>query len=493
MTNTTQPDPAPSDETRAFLERRSFGHYVNGRWDTSGRERAVINPCLEAEIARVPDGGIREVDAAVKAARNAFENVLPGVLARQREAWLLAIADAIESNRALFRELIVLENGKALFEADGEVSVSVDSFRYYAGWPTKIHGETLPPTGDMECFVRREPVGVCGLIVPWNGPLASPTWKIATALACGNSAVLKPAEDTPLSAVLLVELIEKVGVPAGVINLVLGDGTVGAALASHPGIDKVSFTGSTAVGKSIVQASAGNLKRLSLELGGKSASIVFPDADLESAAATLAHAVFRNTGQMCTAASRIFVHRKVLEEFTARLVARAKAERLGNGLNPETTMGPLVSKKQHTRVSRYIDLAREAGLSCAHGGGSGGMKRGYFVEPTILEGASNAMQIAQEEIFGPVTAIMPFSDDDDVIALANDTVYGLAASVWTRDLSRAHRTVNRLKAGTVWLNTYNMLDPSRPLGGFKQSGFGRELGIQSIDAFTELKTVVIQH
>jgi acyl-CoA reductase-like NAD-dependent aldehyde dehydrogenase len=485
-----------SQATSGFLRMGPLCHFVDGKWSNSisGAQRKVINPATEQSIATVAEGAIADVEAAVAAARRSFEGEWRRVTAASREKLLRRVAELIENDRVALREIIVLENGKPLFEADAEVSVAVDSFNYYAGWPSKIYGETFDVPPGQNAFTKRAPVGVCGLITAWNGPIALPAWKIATALACGNTVILKPAEDTPLTSIRLVQLLEQAGIPKGVVNLVLGDGqNVGSPMGTHSEIDKISFTGSTAVGKHLIQSAAGNLKRLSLELGGKSASLVMADADVQLAATHLAHGVFRATGQMCTCASRIFVHSSVVGQFVDQMVAMAQKERLGEGLDPLTTLGPLVSAKQLQRVSSYFDVARGSGLRAVCGGKPASREKGFFVEPTVYLGATNEARIAQEEIFGPVTAILPFDDVNEAIRLANRTIYGLAASVWTKSLSQAHLATTSLRAGTVWVNTYNILEPYRPFGGFKQSGIGREFGPQSIDAFTETKTVFYQH
>jgi acyl-CoA reductase-like NAD-dependent aldehyde dehydrogenase len=364
-----------------------------------------------------------------------------------------------------------------------------ETFIYFAGWPTKIFGETNPSSPDLLNYTLRQPVGVCGQIVAWNGPLTSAAWKVAPALAMGNTVILKPAEQTPLSAVRLTEILIEAGVPPGVFNLITGYGeTAGAALAAHPGIDKVAFTGSTEVGRKILIASASNLKRVTLELGGKSPFVIFEDADLDAAADAAAMGFCFLSGQICVAASRILVHAGIHDAFAEKLAARVQAMVIGNPFEAATQMGPLVSREQFNKVTGYFDIAREDGARIVTGGNALG-RPGYFVEPTIFAGVNNGMRIAREEIFGPVTTLIPFRDEAEGLAIANDTNYGLAAAVWTRDISTAHRSARALNAGTVWINTYGHTDLMSPFGGFKQSGIGRELGRQALDAYTEVKSI----
>ena len=367
--------------------------------------------------------------------------------------------------------MITLDNGKPISESIIEVGRTADTFRYYAGWATKFYGETNPSDPGIFNYTLREPIGVCGQIIPWNGPLATISWKIAPALAFGNTLVLKPAEQTPLPAIRLGELICEAGVPDGVVNIVTGFGpTAGGAIAAHPDIDKVAFTGSTEVGKLILQASAGNLKRVSLELGGKSPNVIFPDAPMEQAVALSATGVFRNQGQVCCAATRMFVQERIYDEFAERISAKANEINLGQPLNPATTMGPLVSSEQHERVLGYLKLAHDEGAKAKAGGERGPQEKGYFVKPTIYTDVKNEMRIAREEIFGPVAVLIPFKDENDAVLQGNDTTYGLGAGVWTQDVSRAHKVARALKAGSVWVNCYGIIDPISPFGGYKAVG-----------------------
>jgi acyl-CoA reductase-like NAD-dependent aldehyde dehydrogenase len=369
----------------------------------------------------------------------------------------------------------------------------VDTFRYYAGWATKIYGETNPSDPGFFNYTLREPVGVCGQIIPWNGPLTTISWKVAPALACGNTLVLKPAEQTPLVALRAGELMCEADLPDGVINIVTGFGpTAGGAIARHPDIDKVAFTGSTEVGKLILQAAAGNLKRVSLELGGKSPNIIFPDADMDQAVSLSAVGIFRNQGQVCCAATRMFVQERVYDEFAERLAKKAEEITLGQPLDRRTTMGPLVSQEQYQRVLGYLSVARQEGATAKTGGERGPQEKGYFVKPTVYTGVKNEMRIAQEEIFGPVTVLIPFKDENDAVLQGNATTYGLAAGVWTKDISRAHAVARTLRAGSVWVNCYGMIDPIAPFGGYKQSGFGRELGKHSLELYTQIKSVYVK-
>jgi acyl-CoA reductase-like NAD-dependent aldehyde dehydrogenase len=469
---------------------------IGGVWTPgrAGETITTLNPATETALCAVALADEADVDQAVRAARKAFDDgVWSGMAPGERARLLWRIAELIDRDVETLAMLITLDNGKPLTEARGEAASAAEIFRYYSGWPTKLFGETNPANPGMMSMTVREPLGVCALIVPWNGPVASPAWKIAPALACGNTVVLKASEVTPLAALKLGDILLEAGVPAGVVNIVVGTGVVaGAALTSHPMVDKISFTGSTAVGMEIQRVAAATMKRVSLELGGKSACIVFDDADLENAVTSLAAGIFKNQGQLCIAASRMFVHERLYDAFSERLSQLAHGIRLGDPLAPETTMGPLVSKTQYDRVMGYIALGKEGGGSVRAGGARGPQAQGYFVQPTVFAGMDNGMRVAREEIFGPVATLIPFRDEEDVVRQANDTPYGLAAGVFTRDLGRAHRVSRRLKAGSVWVNCYNAVSPMAPFGGFKQSGVGRELGRYGLEAYTEVKTIAIK-
>jgi acyl-CoA reductase-like NAD-dependent aldehyde dehydrogenase len=469
---------------------------IAGAWTPAraGGTITTINPATERVLCEVALADADDVDMAVRAARKAFDDGAWSAMAPGERARLLwRVAELIDRDLDLLAMLITLDNGKPLAEARGEAASAAEIFRYYSGWPTKLFGETNPANPGMMSMTVREPIGVCALIVPWNGPIASPAWKIAPALACGNTVVLKASEVTPLAALRLGDILLEAGVPPGVVNIIVGTGAVaGAALTNHPMVDKISFTGSTAVGMDIQRVAAATMKRVSLELGGKSACVVFDDADLDNAVNALAAGIFKNQGQLCIAASRMFVHERVHDAFAERLSQLAQAIRLGDPLDSQTTMGPLVSKTQYDRVLGYIAVGKEQGGSVRAGGARGPQSAGYFVQPTVFAGMDNAMRVAREEIFGPVACLIPFKDEDDVVKQANDTTYGLAAGVFTRDLSRGHRVSRGLKAGSVWVNTYNAVSPMAPFGGFKQSGVGRELGRYGLDAYTEIKTIAIK-
>ncbi len=461
----------------------------------SGKTFAVHDPATGRVIAHVPEADKADVDLAVAAARRAFDD---GRWARvtpsERGRLLWRLADLIERDLEELAELESIDNGKPYAVARiADLPLAVDMFRYMAGWATKITGSSLSLSlpGEYLSYTTREPVGVVGQIIPWNFPLLMAAWKLAPALAVGCTVVLKAAEQTPLTALRLAELIVEAGFPAGVVNILAGFGeTAGAALAAHPDVDKIAFTGSTEVGKLIVQAATGNLKKVSLELGGKSPAIILADADLDLAIAGAANAIFFNHGQCCCAGSRLLVHKSVYDRVVAGVADIAGKIRVGSGLDPQTEMGPLVSEEQFARVTGYIDAGRHAGARVAVGGNRVG-NLGYFVAPTVLENTNPDMQVVREEIFGPVVCAQPFDDDalDKITAQANDTIYGLAASVWTRNGSLAHKLARRIRSGTVWINCHNVFDASLPFGGYKQSGWGREMGAEVLHNYTETKAI----
>jgi acyl-CoA reductase-like NAD-dependent aldehyde dehydrogenase len=467
--------------------------FIGGQWveARSGATFATWNPATGQELGQVAEARAEDIDAAVSAARAAFAGPWRSLAPADRAALLWKLSDAIAARADDLVHLECLDNGKPLREAQIDVRETVEAFRYYAGWTTKLEGDTIPVRGNVLNYTIREPVGVVGAIIPWNFPLLMAAWKVAPALACGNAVVLKPAEQTPLTALELAALAHEAGIPAGVLNVVPGYGeTAGAALVAHPDVDKIAFTGSTAVGRIIMRNAADTLKKVSLELGGKSPNIVFADADLEAAARGAFAGIFYNSGQCCTAGSRLLVEASVKDELLGRIVGRASKMKPGDPLDPKTRMGPLISREQLERVVGYIERGKAEGATVLTGGGLAAYEGGgFWVEPTIFDQVEPSHTIAREEIFGPVLATLTFEDEAHALALANATIYGLAAGIWTRDVKRAHRVARALQAGTVWINTYHPSDAASPFGGYKQSGFGRELGRYALDLYTQVKSV----
>jgi aldehyde dehydrogenase (NAD+) len=469
---------------------------INNRWvpSESGKTFATINPSTGEEICQVAEADAADVDKAVKAARAAFEGPWRKMRASERGRLLYRLADLIEANADELARLETLDNGKPLSIAKAvDVAKTVACYRYFAGWADKVQGKTIPIDGDFFCYTRHEPVGVVGQIIPWNYPMLMQSWKLAPALATGNTVVMKPAEQTPLSALRVGELLLEAGYPEGVVNILPGFGpTAGAALSRHMDVDKVAFTGSTEVGRLIMTAAAqSNLKRVTLELGGKSPNIIFADTDLDAAVEGAHMGIFVNQGQSCCAGSRVFVEEKIYQQFVEKSVARAAKRRVGDPLDPTTDQGPQVDQSQFDRIMGYIESGRTEGATLACGGERVG-NRGYFIRPTVFADVQDDMTIAQEEIFGPVMSVIAFKDVDEVIARANKTDYGLAAGVWTNDIKKAHAVANGVRAGTVWVNCYHVLDTRAPFGGFKQSGMGRELGEYALHEYTEVKTVTLK-
>lgn len=471
---------------------------IDGQWVAaeSGKTFETINPATGEVLSKIAEGGKADVDKAVKAARKAFEEgpwrKMP---AAQRARLLYKLADAIEERADEFAQLETLDNGKPIKESRWvDVVQAVETFRYYAGWVTKLEGETTNVNGDFFTYTLREPIGVVGQIIPWNFPLLMAAWKLGPALACGNTVILKPAEQTPLTALRIGELAMEIGFPPGVLNIITGFGanSAGSAISEHMDIDKVAFTGEDKTGKIIVQASTGNLKRVSLELGGKAPNIVFADADIDAAVKGAIMGIFFNQGQVCCAGSRLFLDNAIHDEFMTKLTERVGKMKQGNGLDEQTQIGPQVSKEQQERILSYVEAGKKEGAKLVCGGErptEGDLANGFFVKPTIFDACNNNMKIAQEEIFGPVLTVIPFKNMEEVAAEANKITYGLSGAVWTQDVKKAHRFASHIKAGTIWVNCYNMFDPQMPFGGYKMSGYGRELGKHSIELYTNIKSV----
>jgi phenylacetaldehyde dehydrogenase len=466
----------------------------------SGKTFETINPATGETLATVAEGDAVDIDLAVRAARRAFDDGPWSTMTPSERARIIwRIGDLISERLEEFAELETLDNGKPLAVARAaDVPLAADLFHYMAGWATKIEGNTIAlsvpyaPGAQFHAYTLREPVGVVGQIIPWNFPLLMAAWKLGPALATGNTVVLKPAEQTPLAALYLAEIMSEAGLPDGVVNVVTGFGeTAGAALSAHDGVDKIAFTGSTEVGRLIVKAASGNLKKVSLELGGKSPNIVFSDADPEAAITGAANAIFFNHGQCCVAGSRLYVEADIFDEVVAGVSDIAKSIKLGDGLDSDTQMGPLVSDEQLQKVSGFLDSGREQGATVVAGGHREG-ERGYFFQPTVISNTRPDMRVVKEEIFGPVVVAAPFQSLDEIAAAANDSPYGLGAGIWTKDISKAHALAKKIRAGTVWINCYNVFDAALPFGGYKQSGWGREMGHEALEAYTEVKAVCTQ-
>jgi len=472
--------------------------FINGRHEdaASGKTIDVMNPATGELLTTVPDGDARDIDRAVAVARASFEKKSwRGLDPSKKEKILWDVAELLVKHKEELSLLESMENGKTVREAAGaDVGPAIDSFRYYAGWVRKIYGETIPVDGPFLNYTLREPVGVVGAIVPWNYPLQLAVWKVAPALACGCSIVLKPSEMTPLTALKLAELCMEAGIPEGVLNVVTGYGqTAGEALGRHMDVDKISFTGSTRTGRALMKASAeSNLKRVSLELGGKSPNIIFPDADMDAAMKSAFWGIFANKGEICSAGSRLLLHADIHDKFLEGMVSRAKRMRVGDPLDKGTAMGSQISGVQMERILGYIRSGIEEGATLRCGGErdvEGSNSKGFFVKPTVFSEVKPNMKIAQEEIFGPVLSAIRFQNPDEAVAIANGTIYGLVSAVWTKDIKLAHRLAGEIKAGSVWINTYNGFDTGSPFGGYKQSGFGRDLGVHALEQYTNVKSV----
>jgi len=478
--------------TTAVMRKQLF---IDGAWRDAagGKTIEVVNPATEEVIAEVASAEQGDVDAAVAAARAAFDGPWAKLSARERGRLVWKIGEKLMERADEIARLETLHNGKPIFESRHiEVPAAAECFQYFAGWADKIHGETIPVKGNYLTYTLREPIGVVAAIVPWNFPLLLTAWKVAPALACGNTVIIKPASQTPLTALALAEIAQEVGLPPGVLNVITGPGSkVGQMLVEHPGIDKIAFTGDTSTGKGIMRGAAETLKKITLELGGKSANIVLPDADLDAAIRGATTGIFYGKGEVCAAGSRLLVDKSIKNEFIDKVAARAKKMAPGDPLDPKTRLGAISSKKQLETDLRYIEIAKKEGATLVAGGARAdiGTGKGYFLQPTIFDGVTPEMTIAREEIFGPVLAAIDFADIDEAIARANDSSYGLAAAVWTKDIKKAHYVARKLQAGTVWINTYNIYDTAAPFGGYKQSGFGREMSMHALEHYTQVKSV----
>ena len=474
---------------------KTYQNYVNGQWVSaaSGATFSVYDPSTEEVIAQVAEATAADVDKAVKAARAAFDSgPWPATTAQDRGRILFKLADKIRQNQPMLAELECRNTGKPIVEAEYDIGDVATCFEYYGGLANKVNGSVMPVPANALCFTLREPVGVAGQIIPWNYPLLMAAWKLAPALAAGCTCVLKPAEQTPLTAMEFANWLEEAGLPPGVVNIINGAGEIaGAALVAHPGVDKIAFTGSAAVGKMIVKSAADTLKRVTLELGGKSPNMFFADADWEAAVDGALFGVFINQGEVCSAGSRILVEKKIYSKFVEAMTEKAKRIKLGPPLERDTKMGPLVSKEQYDRVSSYLELGKKEAKTAIGGGRAKSFAKGFYVEPTIFYDVDNSARISREEIFGPVASVIPFEDEADAIKIANDTPYGLAGAVWTRDIYKAFRIVKSMRAGIIWVNHMQPTYVEAPWGGYKQSGFGRELGPWGLEEYLETKQVYV--